>query len=170
MWRRRVPPPVTVASAETGAPVVREAMQGDLLSVFRIEQRSFPQPWPFAAFERFVGAPGFLVAEVPGEAGSPGRIVGYVVADTVRDRGQPIGHVKDIAVHPDARGEGTGARLLERALSVLADQGVAWVKLEVREGNDAAISLYHQFGFAVRTTVPSYYGDGEDALVMVRDR
>jgi ribosomal-protein-alanine N-acetyltransferase len=92
---------------------VRPASRADLLEVFRIEQAAFPQPWPYGAFEGFLGQEGFLVA-----ADDTG-VVGYVVADTVPNHGRPLGHVKDIAVHPDRRGEGLGATLLERALEVL---------------------------------------------------
>jgi ribosomal-protein-alanine N-acetyltransferase len=143
-------------------PEIRPAVRADLLEVFRIEQASFPQPWPFSAFEEFLDSPAFLVA-----AAGDG-IVGYVVSDTVPNHGQPIGHVKDIAIRPDRRGEGIGASLLERALSALAAEGTARVKLEVRAGNDAAIRLYRGFGFTHHHTVPRYYDDGEDALVMVR--
>jgi ribosomal-protein-alanine N-acetyltransferase len=43
------------------------------------------------------------------------------------------------------------------------------VKLEVRASNEPARSLYDDFGFVHRRTVPRYYSDGEDALVLVRD-
>jgi ribosomal-protein-alanine N-acetyltransferase len=46
---------------------------------------------------------------------------------------------------------------------------VARVKLEVRESNDRARSLYRRFGFERHHTVPRYYDDGEDALVLVAD-
>ena len=151
----------TTTPRETPDPEIRPAVRADLLEVFRIEQASFPQPWPFSAFERFLDAPGFLVALDDG-------VVGYVVADTVPNHGRPLGHVKDIAVRPDQRGEGVGATLLERALSVLAREGTSRVKLEVRAGNDAAIRLYRGFGFSHHHTVPRYYDDGEDALVMLR--
>ena len=141
---------------------IRPAMRADLLEVYRIEQASFPQPWPFGAFEAFLDAPGFLVA-----IASDG-VVGYVVADSMPNHGRPLGHVKDIAVRPDRRGEGIGAALLERALSVLAGEDTSRVKLEVRAGNDEAIRLYRGFGFTHRHTVPRYYDDGEDALVMLR--
>lgn len=156
---------MTTSASEPGqpAPTVREAVDADLLAVFRIEKASFPQPWPFTAFERFVGEPGFLVAEV-----GPG-VAGYVVADSMPNHGRPLGHVKDIAVHPDYRGEGIGSLLLDRALGVLAAGGARSVKLEVRESNDAARSLYEEFGFTHRKTVPRYYDDGEDALVLVTD-
>ncbi|PSP83255.1 ribosomal-protein-alanine N-acetyltransferase RimI, partial [Halobacteriales archaeon QH_8_68_33] len=55
------------------------------------------------------------------------------------------------------------------ALRTLAGEGAASVKLEVRRSNDAARSLYEDFGFEHRNTVPRYYDNGEDALVMVRD-
>lgn len=141
----------------------RRAERADLLAVARIERASFPQPWPFQAFERFLEEPGFLIAQ----RGS--AIIGYVVADTVEQYGSTVGHVKDIAVHPDDRGRGVGKRLLERALSALSAQGVRRVRLEVRETNDRAISLYEEFGFEPRHRVAGYYDDGEDALVYVAE-
>lgn len=152
----------TTTRRESPDAEIRPAIRADLLEVFRIEQASFPQPWPFSAFEGFLDAPGFLVA-----AAGDG-VVGYVVADTVPNHGRPIGHVKDIAVRPDRRGEGLGASLLERALSILAGEGTSRVKLEVRADNDEAIRLYRGFGFSHHHTVPRYYDDGEDALVMLR--
>ncbi len=152
----------TVAPRQGDGPTVREAERADLLAVFRIEQASFPQPWPFTAFEQYLGDPGFLVAYDLG-------VVGYVVADTVPNHGRPLGHIKDLAVHEDHRGEGIGRKLLRRALAVLEAQGVASVKLEVREGNEAARGLYEDVGFVHRRTIPRYYSDGEDALVLVRD-
>ena len=143
-------------------PAIRQAERADLLAVFRIEQSSFPQPWPFEAFESYLGEPGFLVAVDEG-------VLGYVVADTVPNHGSPLGHVKDLAVHPEHRGEGIGTQLLHRAIGVLEAQGVGSIKLEVREDNDAAISLYQRFGFVHRRTIPRYYANGDDAYVLVRD-
>lgn len=157
------PPQVTVPSTE--AVEIRQAVRADLLAVFRIEQASFPQPWPFSAFERFLGRPGFMVAESVADSVD---VVGYVVADSIPNSGRPIGHVKDIAVAPEARGEGIGKRLLERALAVLQAQDTQRVKLEVRATNDRALGLYRDFGFTNVRTVPRYYENGEDALVLVR--
>ena len=153
--------PVKSTRHEGRQPPIRQATRADLLAVHRIERASFPQPWPYAAFERFLDEAGFLVA---GED----AVHGYVVADTVPNHGTPLGHIKDLAVHPDARGQGTGSRLLERALVVLANEGVESVKLEVRESNHAARRLYERHGFVHRRTVPRYYEDGEDALILVR--
>ncbi|MFB6104216.1 MAG: ribosomal protein S18-alanine N-acetyltransferase [Halobacteriaceae archaeon] len=146
-------------------PTVRCAERADLLAVLRIEKQSFPQPWTYDAFERFLGETGFLIADV---AGTDTPVVGYVVADTIQNHGGPLGHVKDIAVHPDHRERGIGTRLLRAALDRLAGQGASAVKLEVRASNDTATTLYEDFGFEVHHTVPEYYADGEDARVMVR--
>ena len=157
---------------------VRQVTQADLLAVLRIERASFPQPWPFSAFERYLDEPGFLVAVDGGvQAGQAGRddgqrtesVTGFVVADLVPNHGRPLGHVKDIAVHPDCRGEGVGSSLLTRALAVLDGHGARSVKLEVRAGNDTALRLYDEFGFEYLRTVPRYYDDGEDALILVVD-
>ncbi|MDF9745018.1 ribosomal protein S18-alanine N-acetyltransferase [Natrinema salsiterrestre] len=154
---------MTTPVPEDGEEVrIRSAERADLLAVVRIENASFSQPWPYDAFERFLGEPGFLVAE------ADGRIAGYVVADVTRQIGRALGHVKDIAVHPDHRGDGVGSTLLSRSLAVLAAHGAETVKLEVRRSNDGAKRLYREFGFDPLRRVPEYYGNGEDAIVMIR--
>ena len=152
---------VTATASETGSLSIRPAEDADLLAIFRIEKASFEQPWPFAAFERYVGEQTFLVAT------DGVKIVGYIVADVIPNHGRALGHVKDLAVHPSRRGEGIGRELLKRALSGLQFQSTHSVKLEVRASNEPAISLYHEFGFRYLRTIPRYYGDDEDALVMI---
>ena len=152
---------------------VRRAERADLLAIYGIEKASFSSPWPFDAFERHLSTPGFLVA-VDGEA-PPGNgqidaadVVGFIVADVIPNHGQPLGHVKDLAVYPDRRGRGIGTELLQHGLQALHDQSVHSVKLEVRESNDGAQRLYSRSGFRPLRRVPRYYDDGEDAIIMVR--
>jgi len=152
----------TPAPSRDAGPEIRPAERADLLAVYRIEQSSFPQPWPFSAFEQYLGEPGFLVA-------ADGSVIGYVVADTVHKHGRRMGHVKDLAIHEKHRRDGIGSKLLARAIGTLDSEGVGAVKLEVRESNEPAIDLYREHGFEQRTTVPNYYSDGERALVLVRD-
>ncbi|WP_306054211.1 ribosomal protein S18-alanine N-acetyltransferase [Natronococcus wangiae] len=149
-------------SRDDGGFSIRPAERADLLAIVRIENASFAQPWPYDAFDRFIGDPGFLVA-----TGENGEITGYVIADVTRNYGRDLGHIKDIAVHPDRRGAGVGSALLSRVLPVLAARGADSVKLEVRESNDSAKRLYRTFGFEPLRRVPGYYDD-EDAIVMIR--
>ncbi len=155
---------MTTVAPDGDAPRVRQAERADLLAVHRIEQAAFPQPWPFDAFERYLGEPGFLVATPPADE----RVVGYVVADSVPNHGRPLGHIKDIAVRESHRERGVGTTLLKRSIGVLRTAGASSVKLEVREGNDTARRLYREHGFEHRRTIPRYYSDGEHALVLVR--
>lgn len=154
---------MTVPASEDGEEMsIRPAKRADLLAVVRIENASFSQSWPYDAFEQFLGEPGFLVAETDGE------IAGYVVADVTQQIGRTLGHVKDVAVHPDHRRSGIASALLSRSLGVLTARGAETVKLEVRRSNDGAKRLYREFGFDPLRRVPNYYGDGEDAIVMIR--
>ncbi len=149
---------------------VRPVDRADLLDVLGIERASFSEPWPYAAFESVLDAPAFLVAVRTTETvGSNEEILGYVVGDVMPNHGHDIGHIKDLAVRPDARGEGVGRRLLREALFGLSLAGAAIVKLEVRESNDVARSLYRNEGFEPTRRIPQYYSDGEDALLLVVD-
>jgi ribosomal-protein-alanine N-acetyltransferase len=159
---------VTPVESPDATSTIRQATRADLLDVFRIEQSVFPEPWPYSGFERQLDSPGFLVSEATGHEDEP-AIAGYVVADTVQNHGRPLGHVKNLAVHPQRRGEGVGRALLDRSLGVLSSLGVESVKLEVRETNEAARGLYEQFGFEHLRTLDGYYADGEDAHVLVAD-
>lgn len=153
----------TAPEPEAGDLVIRQAEQADLLAVFRIEKACFPQPWPFASFERFLGEPGFLVAT------RGGAVVGYLVSNVTPNHGRNLGHIKDLAVHPQVQGQGIGRRLLQRAILTLSIDGAAVVKLEVREDNEAARNLYESAGFEPLRRIPNYYEDGEAALVMRLD-
>jgi len=170
MCRRRIPPTVTTVRSDgsDGATEleIRTAERADLLGVHRIEQAGFPQPWPFSALESYLGESGFLVAETVTD--DEPTVAGYVIADTVPNHGTPLGHIKDLAVRPDHRRRGVASALLKRALELLEDVGAESAKLEVRADNEAAIRLYRRFGFEHRKTIPNYYSNGEDALVMVR--
>ena len=145
------------------AATIRPVERADLLAVVRIERACFDDPWPYDAFERLLDAPAFFIAEC--DEG----VCGYIVADVTPNAGRDIGHIKDLAVHPDARGRGLGRRLLHTGLTQLCTKRAAVAKLEVREGNAVARSLYASEGFEPVRRARRYYRDGEDALVLAVD-
>lgn len=149
-------------SAEGSGATIRPADRDDLDSVVRVERSVFAEPWSAAAFERYLGAPGFLVADDDG-------VVGHVVGTVTPNHGHDIAHVRDLAVTPDRRRAGLGRRLLDRSLVRLGEVGGAVARLEVRASNEPAIGLYRDFGFETVRRHPRYYDDGEDALVMTLD-
>ncbi len=74
-----------------------------------------------------------------------GRVAGYVTTrSSPRTR---IGHILNLAVHPDHQGRGLGRRLLEAALDHLRAAGMAYVRIETLEQNERCMALYPTFGF-----------------------
>ncbi|MES3161471.1 MAG: ribosomal protein S18-alanine N-acetyltransferase [Halorubrum sp.] len=142
---------------------IRPVERADLLEVVRIERACFADPWPYDAFDRLLEEPAFLVAE------RDQTVAGFVVADVTPNAGRDIGHIKDLAVAPEFRSRGIGRSLLRSGLARLHAGGAAVVRLEVRESNDAARSLYADEGFEPIRRATRYYRDGEDALVLVVD-
>ncbi|MFW6384061.1 MAG: GNAT family N-acetyltransferase [Halodesulfurarchaeum sp.] len=147
---------------------LRPVERADLLAVVRIEERTFDSPWHLGSFERFLGAPAFLVLEDPrGEELGEG-LSGFVVGDVIDRRNRRFGHLKDLAVKPSRQRGGRGRRLLEGALAQFAAHGADQARLEVRPSNRPARGLYDAAGFEVIGRRERYYQDGEDALVMAR--
>jgi ribosomal-protein-alanine N-acetyltransferase len=135
---------------------IRPATRSDIPAVVAIERMAFTDPWPPAAF---IGVLGSYVMVVLRER----RLIGYLVARII-DRD---GEILNLAVHPEARRVGAARELLRRGLGDLVDAGVRKVRLEVRQSNEPAKSLYRSFGFREAGTLTGYYVQPrEDAVVM----
>lgn len=151
-----------------GAPVVRPATPADLDAVAAIERASFADPWSMPAFAALLGRREvhFTVAAPPvaaGQEGVAGPVLGYAVAWFVVGEGE----VANIAVHPECRGQGIGAALLDDVLRSAAREGVTAVFLEVRESNQPARALYASRGFRQVGRRRNYYrSPREDALLL----
>lgn len=138
---------------------VRPMEVRDLEEVAAIDTASFPVPWPLDGFLRELVENEFSCCWVAEDAGRViGMLVGWLVVDEFE--------IGTIAVHPEHRRRGAGAKLLEAALQSAKQNGARRAVLEVRVGNRDAISLYEQFGFKIGGRRPRFYSDGEDALIM----
>lgn len=76
-------------------------------------------------------------------------------------------HVTAVATHPDHRRQGVAYALMRTALLQARQARLARVTLEVRPDNREALALYEKLGFSTTDRIPSYYGPGDDALVLV---
>jgi ribosomal-protein-alanine N-acetyltransferase len=136
----------------------------DLPQVLEIEHLSYPTPWSRRAFvsELTENAYAHYLA-----AKSGSRLLGYAGMWLVLDEA----HITNVAVHPNARRQGVGRLLMETAVQLTEEHGCRTVTLEVRRTNQVAQSLYRSLGFQVMGVRKGYYTDnGEDALIMVRER
>ena len=100
------------------------------------------------------------------ESQASSSTLGFIVAEA-GSRGS--GHVITIDVLPQARGVGIGSRLLRVAEERLRAANCHTVILETAADNQAALSFYKAHQYTVVKTIPRYYSDGLDALVLKKD-
>lgn len=91
-----------------------------------------------------------------------GRLMGYALL--LFHRGTSLARLYSIAISPDAQGQGLGKRLLTEAEQSARDHDCAYLRLEVRPDNPAAIGLYEGVGYRRFAQIHDYYEDHADAL------
>lgn len=137
---------------------IRPMTEGDLKEVLAIEVACYSTPWKCEHFQDEIAARYSL----PYVAVEEGRIVGYVCLMSLFEEAQ----ILNIAVSPSRRGSGVARLLMNKAISLALEQGADVMALEVRASNDAAISMYEQFGFTRVGLRAGYYESVEDAILM----
>lgn len=119
---------------------------------------AFDAPWSPAAFAELLSQPGVIL-----EAEDRGFILVRVALDEAE--------ILTLAVRPEARGGGIGARLTQAAAARAAMLGADRLHLEVAEDNASARALYARLGFATVGRRLRYYqrpdGSSADALLLV---
>ncbi len=139
--------------------VVRNLSHGDLEQVLIIENKSFGVPWSRGMFEEELANTNAFYKVI--------EINGSVIAYGGMWKVLYEGHITNIAVHPDFRRKGLGRKVLSNLFIEAGKQGVHFLTLEVRVGNEAAIRLYESLGFEVKGRRKRYYSDNhEDAFIM----
>ena len=94
-----------------------------------------------------------------------GRVAGYAGLTVVLDEGS----IDNIAVRPDCRRQGVASQLLDVFMNFARGNRLAFLTLEVRASNYAAIALYGSRGFREVGRRKKYYEHPtEDALIMTR--
>lgn len=151
---------------------IRKFTEQDLERVVEINRKCLPENYTSSFFlELYRANPeAFLVAE------KGGSVVGYVMcrvehgfSNFSRFKLARKGHVVSLAVLPEHRLKGLATLLMLKVLENLYEKYACHeVYLEVRVSNQPAIKLYRKLGFRESKTIPHYYIDGENALLMVR--
>ena len=128
-----------------------------------LERVCFSRPWSrnMLAEELENQCAAFLVAE----DSVSGRVLGYAGLMVVADEG----YITNVAVFPEYRRQGIAAQILQVFLQFAAANHLAFLTLEVRPSNAAAIALYQGFGFEEVGRRKNYYDlPKEDALILTK--
>ncbi|MCF5706183.1 GNAT family N-acetyltransferase [Pseudomonas syringae] len=91
-----------------------------------------------------------------------GQLTGYALV--LFHRGTSLGRLYSLAIANAARGLGLGKHLLQRAEHQAVERDCAYLRLEVRPDNLAAIGLYERSGYRRFAQVDDYYQDHAPAL------
>lgn len=76
--------------------------------------------------------------------------------------------IYSIAVLPQARGKGIASKLMEHCFTEAQTCSKEYIRLEVRQDNVVAVTLYEKLGFRKEKILPAYYPDGGDGFRMMR--
>ena len=141
---------------------VREAREGDLLSLLEIERTASHDPWGERAIRSQLSSEVGL--SLVCEEG--GRVLGSLYLSLI----PPEGEVLALAVLPDARRRGAGRLLLENGMKMLKSGGACVLYLDARASNAPALALYSSLGFREIGRRRGFYSlPKEDAVLMERE-
>lgn len=132
-------------------------------AVAELERSCFTVPWSRNALAEELdnALSAFLVALDEND-----RVVGYAGLQVVLDEG----YITNVAVRPDCRRRGVSGKLLDVFERFAEGNHLAFLSLEVRASNYAAIALYGQHGYRGVGRRRNYYEHPkEDAVIMTRE-
>ena len=93
------------------------------------------------------------------------KVIGYAGLLVAADEG----YITNVAVDPSRRRQGVAAQLLQVFDNFARGNRLAFLTLEVRPSNAAAIALYRGFGFREVGRRRNYYDlPKEDALILTK--
>lgn len=154
---------------------IRQYRDDDFKTLLAIDQSCFAPGIAYSAFELKTyiirkNAFTFVAEESLDKdksiVGAPNSsILGFIVGERVRD----AGHIITIDVSTEARRHNVGSALLELAEKELRESKCNTVRLETAVDNLAALSFYKRHGYYVIKTIPHYYSNGLNALLLQKD-
>ena len=130
----------------------------------RLEKICFSRPWSrkMLAEELDNECAAFLVAEDPVMK----EVVGYAGLLVMADEG----YITNVAVFPEYRRRGVAGQIIQVFDNFARGNRLAFLTLEVRPSNAAAIALYKGFGFEEVGRRRNYYDlPKEDALILTKE-
>jgi ribosomal-protein-alanine N-acetyltransferase len=145
---------------------IRSMSEGDVDQVLQLERESEGAAhWPRSVYEEMcLVQRDDAVGKLALVAKSDGRIVGFVAGRVVLDEAE----IENIFVSPEFQRQGIARELLCALVENFRTWGAVEVRLEVREGNQAALAFYEAAGLAIVGRRQRYYLDPEEDALLLR--
>lgn len=139
---------------------IRGYAVGDEKKIAKIEKECFSLPWSETAItDAVANGTLFLIAEKGLE------FAGYISLNIALDEG----YINNIAVAPEFRRQGIAEKLLSVLKKKAEKKNLAFLSLEVRESNSAAIKLYEKCGYENMGVRKNFYENPkENAIIMTK--
>jgi len=143
---------------------VRPLTISQLDECWRLDQRCFIDGEAYSrdTFEYLLTAPESVSYRA---VTAGGVMVGFVIGLVEPDH---TGHVTTVGVAPEHRRKKVAQKLMNQVEEGFRRRSVRLVRLEVRAANVAAQQLYQNLGYTITQTLPKYYSNGGDGLLMVK--
>ncbi len=155
---------------------IRNYRPGDFRTLLAIDQACFAPGIAYSAFELktyILRRGSFTFVAESSDQTHPAQsettesqpddsILGFIVGERIRG----IGHITTIDVREAVRRQRVGSVLLQFAEDELRSHRCEAVRLETAVDNTSALSFYKRHGFHVVKTIPRYYSNGVDALLL----
>lgn len=139
--------------------IIEQMTSKDIDGVFEVEKSCFEHYWSKESFKKELtnDSARYLIAKIDD------KIVGYVGIWLILDEG----HITNVAVHKDYRGQKIGDKLVQALVELCKENNILSMTLEVRVSNIVAQNLYKKYGFKMAGIRKEYYSDNkEDAIIM----
>lgn len=141
---------------------IRALRREEFIDLMKLIQRIFPERGNCNIFMDIyeIFPEGFVVA-IEDE-----KLIGFAIGIMSDDY---TGRILLIGVDEKYRRMGIGTRLLRKLNQILVSYGARKIQLEVRVSNEGAMKFYQRNGFIKINRIKSFYEDGEDGYVMIKN-
>jgi ribosomal protein S18 acetylase RimI-like enzyme len=132
---------------------IQLANADEIDDIFEIEQRCFPGKIAYSKRQLE-----YLILNANSDClveKQDGIIRAFLIV-TYRRRSLTC-NIETIDVDPAFKNKGIGLKLLEAAEIDMKRRGMRWSRLEVSEGNEAALVLYRKAGYKFKERIEGYY-------------
>jgi ribosomal-protein-alanine N-acetyltransferase len=149
---------------------LRDFREVDFERLWRIDQACFAPGIAYSrrelmSYVRLSRSTTLVADATSGHSNTP-EIVGYIIAHA---GSTSTGHIITIDVLPSAQRLGVGSKLLSAAEVKLVAQRCTMAYLETAVDNLPALAFYKRHNYFLHKTLPRYYANGVDALVLQKD-